>query len=145
MSDVTSTKPYCIAKRMVWEAYQLVRANRGAAGVDEGTIAIFEQNLSGNLYKLWNRMSSGSYFPPPVMQVEIPKAKGGTRKLGVPTVSDRIAQTVVKLMIEPTLDPVFHEDSYGYRPVNRRDRRLQSRESVADSTTGSSSLISRRR
>jgi RNA-directed DNA polymerase len=89
MSDMTSAKPYHIAKRVVWEAYQLVRANRGAAGVDDETIATFEQNLSGNLYKLWNRMSSGSYFPPPVKQVEIPKAKGGTRKLGVPTVSDQ--------------------------------------------------------
>jgi len=116
MSDMTSTKPYCIAKRVVWEAFQLVKANRGAAGVDDETIAMFEQNLSGNLYKLWNRMSSGSYFPPPVKQVEIPKAKGGTRKLGVPTVSDRIAQSVVKLLIEPILDPVFHPDSYGYRP-----------------------------
>src|ERR1700687_1009412 len=116
MSDMTSTKSYCIAKRVVWEAYQLVKANRGAAGVDDETIAMFEQNLSGNLYKLWNRMSSGSYFPPPVKQGEIPKAKGGTRKLGIPTVSDRIAQTVVKLMIEPTLDPVFHPYSYGYRP-----------------------------
>ncbi|CAB3810504.1 hypothetical protein LMG28614_07290 [Paraburkholderia ultramafica] len=113
---MTSTKPYCIAKRTVWEAYQLVRANRGAAGVDDETIAMFEQNLSGNLYKLWNRLSSGSYFPPPVKQVEIPKAQGGTRKLGVPTVSDRIAQTIVKLLIEPLLDPIFHEDSYGYRP-----------------------------
>jgi RNA-directed DNA polymerase len=116
MSDMTSTKPYYIAKRAVWDAYQLVKANRGSAGVDDETIAMFEQNLSGNLYKLWNRMSSGSYFPPPVKQVEIPKAKGGTRKLGVPTVSDRIAQTVAKLMIEPILDPVFHEDSFGYRP-----------------------------
>lgn len=113
---MTSTKPYSIAKRVVWEAYQLVKANRGAAGVDDETIAMFEQNLSGNLYKLWNRMSSGSYFPPPVKQVEIPKAKGGTRKLGIPTVSDRVAQSVVKLMIEPTLDPIFHDDSYGYRP-----------------------------
>jgi group II intron reverse transcriptase/maturase len=113
---MASTKPYRIAKRTVWEAYQLVKANRGAAGVDEETIAMFEQNLAGNLYKLWNRMSSGSYFPPPVKQVEIPKAQGGTRKLGVPTVSDRIAQTVVKLMIEPKLNPIFHEDSYGYRP-----------------------------
>jgi len=111
-----STKPHEIAKRTVWEAYQLVRANRGAAGVDDETITMFEQNLSRNLYKLWNRMSSGSYFPPPVKQVEIPKAKGGTRKLGVPTVSDRVAQTAVKLMIEPILDPLFHEDSYGYRP-----------------------------
>jgi RNA-directed DNA polymerase len=116
MSEMASTKPYRIAKRAVWEAYQLVKANRGVAGVDDETIPMFEQNLSGNLYKLWNRMSSGSYFPPPVKQVEIPKAKGGTRRLGVPTVSDRIAQTVVKLMIEPIVDPVFHEDSYGYRP-----------------------------
>src|ERR1700730_7276879 len=116
MSGVTSTKPYVIAKRAVWEAYQQVKANRGAAGIDEETIAMFEQNLSKNLYKLWNRMSSGSYFPPPVKQVEIPKAKGGTRKLGVPTVSDRIAQTVVKQIIEPKLDPMFHTDSYGYRP-----------------------------
>lgn len=113
---MTSTKPFVIAKRAVWEAYQQVKANRGAAGIDEETIAMFEQNLSGNLYKLWNRMSSGSYFPPPVKQVEIPKAKGGTRKLGIPTVSDRIAQTVVKCAIEPILDPIFHQDSYGYRP-----------------------------
>ena len=113
---MSSTKPYCIAKRTVWEAYQQVKANRGAAGIDDETIAMFEQNLSRNLYKLWNRMSSGEYFPPPVKQVEIPKAKGGTRKLGIPTVSDRIAQTVVKRIIEPTLDPIFHPDSYGYRP-----------------------------
>jgi RNA-directed DNA polymerase len=105
MSDMTSTKPFVIAKRSVWEAYQQVKANRGAAGIDEETIAMFEQNLSRNLYKLWNRMSSGSYFPPPVKQVEIPKAKGGTRKLGIPTVSDRIAQTVVKRIIEPTSGP----------------------------------------
>jgi group II intron reverse transcriptase/maturase len=116
MSDMTSTKPFVIAKRAVWEAYQQVKANRGAAGIDGETIAMFEQNLSRNLYKLWNRMSSGSYFPPPVKQVEIPKAKGGTRKLGIPTVSDRIAQTVAKRIIEPTLDPIFHQDSYGYRP-----------------------------
>jgi RNA-directed DNA polymerase len=103
MSGRKTTKPYVIAKRAVWEAYQQVKANRGAAGIDDETIALFEQNLSKNLYKLWNRMSSGSYFPPPVKQVEIPKAKGGTRKLGIPTVSDRIAQTVVKQIIEPTL------------------------------------------
>ena len=113
---MTSTKPFVIEKRAVWEAYQQVKANRGAAGIDEETIAMFEQNLSRNLYKLWNRMSSGSYIPPPVKQVEIPKAKGGTRKLGIPTVSDRVAQTVVKRAIEPILDPIFHEDSYGYRP-----------------------------
>jgi group II intron reverse transcriptase/maturase len=113
---MSSTKPFVIAKRAVWEAYQQVKANRGAAGIDEETIAMFEQDLSKNLYKLWNRISSGSYFPPPVKQVEIPKAKGGTRKLGIPTVSDRIAQTVVKRIIEPVLDPIFHPDSYGYRP-----------------------------
>jgi RNA-directed DNA polymerase len=113
---VTSTKPYCIAKRAVWEAFRHVKANRGAAGIDEESIAMFEQDLSRNLYKLWNRMSSGSYFPPPVKQVEIPKATGGTRMLGVPTVADRVAQTVVKQIIEPILDPMFHPDSYGYRP-----------------------------
>jgi RNA-directed DNA polymerase len=111
-----SAKPYNIAKRTVWEAYQQVKANRGAAGIDEETIAMFEQNLSKNLYKLWNRMASGSYLPPPVRQVEIPKKTGGFRKLGIPTVSDRIAQTVVKLIIEPILDRLFHPDSYGYRP-----------------------------
>ncbi len=89
---MTSTKPYSIAKRTVWEAYQHVKANRGTAGIDEETIAMFEQHRSKNLYKLWNRMSSGSYFPPPVRQVEIPKANGGFRKLGIPTVSDRIAR-----------------------------------------------------
>ena len=113
---MTSTIPFVIAKREVWEAYQQVKANRGSAGIDEETIAMFDQNLSRNLYKLWNRMSSGSYFPPPVKQVEIPKAKGGTRKLGIPTVSDRIAQTVAKRAIEPILEPIFHPDSYGYRP-----------------------------
>lgn len=116
MSEMTSTKPFSIAKRTVWDAYKQVKANRGAAGIDHETIVMFEQNESKNLYKLWNRMSSGSYFPPPVKQVEIPKAKGGFRKLGIPTVSDRIGQTVVKLIIEPILEPIFHTDSYGYRP-----------------------------
>ncbi|MEC4879691.1 reverse transcriptase domain-containing protein, partial [Pseudomonas sp. NC26] len=116
MSGVSSNKPYNIAKRVIWEAYQQVRTNRGAAGIDDETIADFERNLPKNLYKLWNRMSSGSYFPPPVKVVEIPKASGGIRRLGVPTVSDRIAQTVVKLLIEPKLDALFHPDSYGYRP-----------------------------
>src|SRR5260370_38955244 len=116
MSNMTSTKPYSIAKRSVWEAYRLVKANRGAAGIDEETITMFEQDLSKNLYKFWNRMSSGSYFPPPVKQVEIPKAKGGTRGLGVPTVSDRIAQTVVKTTSDTILVPVFHQDRYGEGP-----------------------------
>jgi RNA-directed DNA polymerase len=105
---VSINKTYSIAKRVVWEAYQLVAANRGAAGVDGETIAMFEQNHSGNLYKLWNRVSSGSYFSPPVKQVEIPKAKGGTRKLWIPTVSDRVARSVVKLTIELTLYRTFN-------------------------------------
>ena len=116
---MTSAKPYDIAKRAVWDAYQHVKANRGAAGIDDETIADFEQNLSKNLYKLWNRMSSGSYFPPPVKQGGIPKASGGTRRLGVPTVSDRVAQTVVKLLIKPERDPIFHPDSYGRRCQSR--------------------------
>jgi retron-type reverse transcriptase len=92
-----------------------VKANQGAAGVDGQSIAELEANLSGNLYKLWNRMSSGSYFPPPVRRVDIPKAGGGTRPLGIPTVADRIAQEVVRRYLEPILEPVFHSDSYGYR------------------------------
>src|SRR5258708_37010247 len=114
MSDMTSTKPFVIAKRAVWEAYQQVKANRGAAGVDDETIAMFEQKLSSNLYKLWNRMSSGSYFPTPVKQVEVPKAKGGTRKLGITTESERIAKPVVQRLIEQILDTIFHTVFYGY-------------------------------
>jgi len=110
-------KPFCIPKRAVWEAYKRVRANRGAAGVDGQSIADFEEDLSNNLYRIWNRMSSGSYFPPPVRRVEIPKDNGaGVRLLGVPTVADRVAQTVVKEYLEPQLDACFHPDSYGYRP-----------------------------
>ncbi len=94
-----------------------LRANQGAAGVDDGqSIAEFEVNLADNLYKLWNRLSSGSYFPPPVRRVDIPKSDGKTRPLGIPTVSDRIAQMVVKRHLEPLVEPVFHRDSYGYRP-----------------------------
>ncbi len=109
-------KPFDIPRRLVWEAYQKVAANKGAAGVDGQSIAEFEQDLKGNLFKLWNRLSSGSYFPPPVRGVEIPKKAGGTRMLGVPTVADRIAQTVVCMVLEPETEPVFHADSYGYRP-----------------------------
>jgi retron-type reverse transcriptase len=109
-------KPFVISKRMVWEAWRQVRANQGAAGVDGQSIAEFEADLSGNLYRLWNRMSSGSYMPPPVRAVEIPKAGTGVRVLGVPTVADRVAQTVAKLYLEPLVEPVFHTDSYGYRP-----------------------------
>jgi RNA-directed DNA polymerase len=109
-------KPFDIGKRLVWEAYRKVAANKGAAGVDGQSITEFEEDLKGNLYKLWNRLSSGTYFPPPVRGVEIPKKAGGTRMLGVPTVADRIAQTVVCMVLEPTVEPVFHPDSHGYRP-----------------------------
>src|SRR5246127_2306908 len=113
---MSEAKPFVISKWEVWEAYKRVRANKGAAGVDEQSIADFEKRLKKNLYKIWNRMSSGSYFPPPVRTVKIPKANGGERKLGIPTVSDRIAQMVVKSRLEPMVDPLFHPDSYGYRP-----------------------------
>ena len=109
-------KPFEISKRLVWEAYKRVKANKGAAGVDAETIEEFEQDLRGNLYKLWNRLSSGTYFPPPVRSVAIPKKDGGERMLGIPTVSDRVAQTVVKMYLEPEVEPQFHPDSYGYRP-----------------------------
>jgi RNA-directed DNA polymerase len=112
----TTNKPFSIDKRRVYEAYKAVKSNGGAAGVDRQTIEQFEADLRGNLYRIWNRMSSGTYFPPPVLAVSIPKKSGGQRILGVPTVSDRIAQMVVKQLIEPDLDPVFLPDSYGYRP-----------------------------
>ncbi len=110
------TKPYDIPKQTVWDAFQRVKANKGAAGVDEETIGEFEKDLKGNLYKIWNRMSSGSYFPPAVKAVEIAKKSGGVRILGIPTVSDRVAQMVVKLHFEPKVEPIFAADSYGYRP-----------------------------
>lgn len=109
-------KPFEIGKREIWEAFKSVKANQGAAGVDGQTIEGFESRLAGNLYKLWNRMSSGSYLPPPVRRVDIPKANGGTRPLGIPTVADRVAQEVVRRYLEPLLEPRFHRDSYGYRP-----------------------------
>ena len=113
---MTQGKSYEISKRVVWEAYKRVKANRGAAGVDRQSLEDFEKDLKNNLYKIWNRMSSGSYFPPPVRLVEIPKGQGGTRPLGIPTVADRIAQMVAKIYLEPQLEPHFHPDSYGYRP-----------------------------
>ena len=110
-------KPFEISKREVWEAYRQVKANRGAPGVDEVTLDKFEEDLEDNLYRIWNRMSSGSYFPPPVKALEIPKPHGdGTRMLGVPTIADRIAQTVVARRLEAKVEPIFHPDSYGYRP-----------------------------
>ena len=112
-----SGKPFEITKWEVWEAYRQVKANRGAPGVDGVTLEEFDKDLKNNLYKIWNRMSSGSYFPPPVMAVEIPKPHGGgTRILGVPTISDRVAQTVVARRLEVKVEPIFHPDSYGYRP-----------------------------
>ncbi len=118
MSRVSEPKPksFEISKRAVWDAYRRVKANKGAAGVDEQSIEEFERDLSGNLYKLWNRLSAGSYFPLPVRAVEIPKRDVTLRMLGVPTVADRIAQTVVRGYLEPGVEPFFHPDSYGYRP-----------------------------
>jgi hypothetical protein len=113
---MTQAKPFSIPKREVWEAFKRVKANRGAAGVDGQSIQDFEARLAANLYKLWNRLSSGSYMPPPVRRVDIPKGHDGTRPLGIPTVADRIAQEVVRRYLEPILEPVFHPDSYGYRP-----------------------------
>jgi RNA-directed DNA polymerase len=113
----TELKTLPIAKDMVRKAYKKVKANQGSAGVDKESLEDFQKDLSGNLYKLWNRMASGSYFPKPVREVAIPKASGGTRKLGIPTVSDRIAQEVVRAYLEPRLEAQFHEHSYGYRPL----------------------------
>ena len=110
------SKPYDISKQRIWDAFQCVKAKGGASGVEHESIGQFETCLKDNLYKLWNRLSSGSYFPPPVKGVPIPKKLGGVRMLGVPTVSDRVAQTVVKGILEPLLEPVFHNNSYGYRP-----------------------------
>jgi RNA-directed DNA polymerase len=114
---MSGPKPFQISKHMVYEAYLRVKANKGAAGVDGQSVEQFEQDLKGNLYKLWNRMSSGCYFPPPVRMVEIPKPGGkGVRVLGVPSVADRIAQTVAAMTLEPEVEKIFHPDSYGYRP-----------------------------
>ncbi len=109
-------KPFVISKWVVRDAYEKVKANAGAAGVDGESIEAFEADLKRNLYKVWNRMSSGTYFPPPVRAVEIPKKAGGVRIIGVPAVADRVAQTVAKMYLEPEVEPMFHPDSYGYRP-----------------------------
>jgi group II intron reverse transcriptase/maturase len=116
MIRMEQAKPFEISKRDVWQAYKQVKANQGAAGVDGESIEAFERDLSKNLYRLWNRLSSGSYMPSPVRRVEIPKSDGKTRPLGIPTVADRIAQMVVKNALEPKVEPMFHNDSYGYRP-----------------------------
>ncbi len=109
-------KSFKISKHKVWEAFKRVKANRGAAGIDKQNLAAFEKGLKKNLYKIWNRMSSGSYFPPPVRLMEIPKPDGSTRSLGIPTVADRVAQMVAKIYLEPVVEPKFHKNSYGYRP-----------------------------
>jgi len=113
---VQTVKSFIISRQLVWQAYLRVKANKGSAGIDQVTLTDFEKDLKGNLYKIWNRMSSGSYMPPPVKLVEIPKSDGKTRPLGIPTVGDRIAQMVVVLLLEPDIEPHFHQSSYGYRP-----------------------------
>lgn len=113
----SQTKPFPISKQMVWEAYQKVKTKGKAYGVDHVSMKDFEMKLSGNLYKIWNRLASGTYFPPAVREVEIPKKDGKMRKLGIPTIGDRIAQTVVKDYMESSIDKLFHENSYGYRPL----------------------------
>ena len=105
-----------LSKEVIWKAWQQVKRNKGGCGVDGETIEAFEQKLNRNLYKLWNRMNSGSYFPPEVRGVDIPKRDGKFRRLGIPTVMDRVAQTAIKIILEPTLEAIFLEDSYGYRP-----------------------------
>ena len=111
-----ATKSFKIDKEVIWQAYQQVKKKRGAAGIDGESITDFDASLKKNLYKIWNRLSSGTYFPPAVNGVLIPKKSGGTRLLGIPTVSDRIAQTGVKILLEPILEPIFDTNSYGYRP-----------------------------
>jgi hypothetical protein len=131
-------KPFEIPKREVWAAYKSVRANQGAAGVDGQSIADFEADLSNNLYKLWNRLASGSYFPPPVRRVDIPKDDGRTRPLGIPTVADRVAQMVVKRALEPLVEPHFKTIHTGIDPANRRSMQSVWRGSAAGATTGCS-------
>ena len=119
------TKSLPISKRMVYNSYLKVIAKDGSAGIDKQSIEMFNENLSDNLYTIWNRMTSGSYFPPPVRTVFIPKKQGGKRPLGIPTVSDRIAQGVVKDYLEPSLENVFHSSSFGYRPGRSAHNALQ--------------------
>ena len=123
---MSSDKSLPITKAMVWKAYQLVKRNGKAAGVDGQSLDDFAQDLESNLYKLWNRMASGSYFPPAVRRVEIPKSGGGSRPLGIPTVADRVAQMVVKQVLEPQLEPIFDQDSYGYRPGKSAHQAVES-------------------
>jgi RNA-directed DNA polymerase len=122
---MSKTKSFHISQQVVWDAFKRVKANRGSAGVDQQEIKDFEKNLEDNLYKVWNRMSSGTYFPKPVLRVEIPKPDGRMRPLGIPTITDRIAQMVVKIYLEPTLEQHFHLDSYGYRPGKSAEQAIK--------------------
>src|SRR6478609_7436086 len=121
----TESKQIPITKDMVRDAYRKVNSNKGSAGVDEESLVKFQENLLNNLYKIWNRMSSGSYFPQAVKEVIIPKADGGERKLGIPTISDRIAQEVIKTYLEPRMEAIFSKNSYGYRPKKSAHDALQ--------------------
>ena len=122
---MSEAKPFTIERQLVMDAYLKVKANRGSAGVDEMSLEEFDKNYKNYLYKIWNKMSSGSYMPPPVMLVEIPKKDGGIRPLGIPTVADRIAQTVVAGLLEMELEGVFHESSFGYRPGKSQIQALE--------------------
>ena len=124
MTKPILTKGIPITKQMVYEAYKKVKRNKGAAGIDNESLDDFDRNLARKLYKIWNRMSSGSYFPMGVREVSIPKADGKKRKLGIPTVSDRIAQEVVRTYIEPRLEKEFSDNSYGYRPFKNTHQAL---------------------
>ena len=124
---MSEARPFAIPKQLVWDAYQRVKANGGAAGVDGVSLAAFETDLKNNLYKVWNRMASGSYHPPPVRLVEIPKATGGTRPLGIPTVADRVAQTAVTMDLEPLVEPHFHLTPMGIAPAGPRWTRWRRR------------------
>ena len=136
-------KPFDIPKREVWKAFKKIKANQGAAGVDGQSIADFKADLSNNLYKLWNRLSSGSYFPPPVRRVNIPKANGGTRPLGIPTVADRVAQEVARRYLEPRLEPMFHADSMATGPADLPSMLCVKLVSAAGATTGCSTSTSK--
>jgi RNA-directed DNA polymerase len=130
---VNKAKPFCISKREVWEAYKRVKANKGAAGVDGQSISKFEEDLKNNLYKIWNRMSSGSYFPPPVRRVDIPKDNEGTRPLGIPTVLDRFIQQILLQVFTPIFDPTFSFFSYGFRPGRNAHQAVkQAKEYIAE-------------
>ena len=122
---MNKVKPYDISKEIVVEAYRKVKANRGCPGIDEESISEYEKDLKDNLYKLWNRMSSGSYFPPSVKGIDIPKKDGSKRTLGIPTVQDRVAQMLVKIYLEPSLEKIFYKDSYGYRPHKSAHQALE--------------------